>query len=222
MSAPPSLPQLTPSQVNYSPTAQWRSILRQAFMDLRCAAPAIVQAFDPVKQVVTVQIAVSELVQFQGGPQWIPINPIYNVPIILPRAGGFALTLPIEEGDEGILIFCDACIDLWWANGGVQPPEGAPLVQPQFERRRHDLTDCGFYPGMWSQPNVLQNYSTESAQLRSDDGTVIIDVAEEGVTITAPTLVVNCSGEVSIDSETNISLTAPTIDLNGTVNEGSF
>lgn len=173
--------QLTPAQLNAAESAQWQEILRQALTDLRVAAPAIVQSFDPVKQVVAVQMAIKELVRTPNGPQPTAISPIYNVPIILPRAGGLALTLPITAGDEGMLVFCDACIDLWWARGGVQE---------QFERRRHDLSDCGFYPGMWNQKRVLSNYSTTSAQLRTDSGGAYIEITAAGA--------VNIKGNVVI------------------------
>jgi Phage protein Gp138 N-terminal domain len=190
--------QLNQAMLNYAETAQWKAIVKQALLETRCAAPATVQSFDPVKQVVTVQINISELVDSPNGPAWTAIYPISNVPICLPRGGGFALTLPIVQGDEGMLVFCDSCIDLWWQEGGIQPPPGGPLVQPNFEQRRHDVTDCGFYPGMWNQKRVLANYSGSSAQLRSDDGTVIIDVSLNGITFTAPKVTLNSNGDLDL------------------------
>jgi hypothetical protein len=208
---------LTPSQLNSAESAQWKTILKQALYELRVAAPAIVQSFDAATQTVSVQVAVSELIKTNSSPVWTQIPPINKVPIVLPRGGGFCLTLPLKAGDEGLLIFCDQCIDLWWLNGGVQPPPGAPLVQPQFERRRHDLTDCGFYPGMWSQPNVVANYSANSAQLRSDDGTVIIDLSEtNGITLTAPQVTVNANGgNLDLTSSFEVNLSGATYKIAG-------
>ena len=99
-----------------------------------------------------------------------------------------------------MLVFCDTCFDLWWHNGQA----GAPLAQNasmlgltapsgsqrQLEVRRHHVHDCGFFPGMWSQPNVLSDYSTDSLQIRSDDGDTVIDVSEAGVTVTGNTVTV--------------------------------
>ena len=173
-----SQPQLTPDQLNYAETAQWKTILKQALMDLRVSIPAIVQAFDATAGTVDVQIALREIVRTPSGPVDTAINPIYKVPVVFPSAGGFSLTIPIQAGDEGMLVFCDMCIDLWWQRGGVQN---------QFERRRHDLSDCGFYPGGRSLPRALPNYSTNSAQLRSDDGTTYLEIAAGGVVnIVAP------------------------------------
>lgn len=221
-----SFPSLSPEQLTFAETAQWKTILRQALVDLRVCIPAIVQSFDPQTQVVSVQVAINELIRFPTGAQWRSIPPINNVPVCLPRAGGFSLTLPLEQGDEGFLVFCDTCIDLWWQNGGQQPGgqqppvEGgstAPIFQPNHEwRRRHDISDCGFFPMGWSQPRVLSNYSSDSAQLRSDDGNVIVDVAEAGVTVTAPKFTVNCTGEVQINgSQVVISSSGNNSEVDG-------
>lgn len=194
-------PQLTPSQINYAETSQWKAILRQALADLRVAIPAIVQEFDAATQTVTVQIALREVVRMPAGAQNIAIQPVYKVPVCLPRAGGFALTLPIEAGDEGMLVFCDMCIDLWWARGGVQN---------QLERRRHDLSDCGFFPGIWNQKRLLSNYSANSAQLRSDDGSVVVDLATTGITLTGPKVTVNSLGDVDIAASGNVNIQGKT------------
>jgi hypothetical protein len=191
---------LTPFQVNGAESEQWKLILRQALVDLRVAVPGIIQDFDPVTQTATVQIALKEVVRDpEKGPVPTPIAPIYKVPVVLPRAGGFSLTLPLAAGDECLLIFADMCIDLWWTRGGVQE---------QFERRRHDLSDCFCVPGPWSQPRKLSNYSAGSAQLRSDDGSVIVDVAESGITLKAPT--VSVSDNLVVGNGATGSFTTPT------------
>lgn len=192
--APSPLLQLTPSQVNWAQTEQWKLLLRQALAETRCATPAFAaEDMDPVSQTVTVQIALQERVRTNTGPAWMDVPPIIMVPIVLPRAGGFGMTLPVVKGTEGLLVFCDTCFDLWWKNGQTfSPPPTTPQgtvasgSQRQNEIRRHHVHDCGFIPGMVSQPNVLPEYSMTSMQLRSDDGTSVVDIANTGVTITSP------------------------------------
>ena len=60
--------------------------------------------------------------------------------------------------------------------------------QRQLEVRRHYVHDCGFIPGMYSQPHRLTAYSSTSMQLRSDDGLTVIDVSELGVNVTGATV----------------------------------
>lgn len=141
--------------------------------DLRVAMPGIVQSFDPVEQTVTVQPAIKERVIDQvGNITMVNLPLLLDVPIVFPRAGGFALTMPVRAGDECLVIFADMCIDAWWSQGSVQV---------QAEKRRHDLSDGFAILGAWSQPKRIANYSTTSAQLRTEDGTQCIDISSTGI-----------------------------------------
>jgi len=173
-----TLTPMTPAQVNAAESAQWKEIVKQALFETRVAVPAIIQEFDAEKQVATVQIAIREIVRTTTGPKTLAIAPIYNVPVVFPRGGGFVLTMPLKAGDECLLVFSDNCFDLWWARGGVQD---------QFERRRHDLTDCFAVPGPWSQQRLVVGYATDATQLRSEDGAAVIEITATGdINITSP------------------------------------
>lgn len=183
-------PGLTPSQINSAEPAQWRQIVRQALDDTRCSTTAfLAEDIDPDRQTVTVQIAIQERVRpANGKAQWWDVPPIVNVPILTPRGGGYSITLPLKKGDQGLLIFCDTCFDNWWLNGQNNAPPAANVrvasgSQRQFEVRRHHVHDCGFAPGLWSQNNVLTDYSIDSLQIRRDDGSAIIDVSDASVVV---------------------------------------
>lgn len=136
--------------------------------DIRVAIPGIVQSFDPKEQTVTVQPAIRERVQDGDGRQsHMNLPLLLDVPVVFPRAGGFALTMPIKPGDECLVVFADMCIDAWWSNGGIQN---------QIEKRRHDLSDAIAIMGVWSQPRIVPGYSLNSAQLRTEDGETCIDL----------------------------------------------
>jgi Phage protein Gp138 N-terminal domain len=201
MSTAPTTPGLTPSQLNYADSAQWKQFVRQALADTRCGTPAFLVAdmgVGSAPQTVTAQIAIQERVRVPAGQAWYDIPPIINVPVQMPRGGGFSVTLPLKKGDEGFLVFSDTCFDNWWLNGQNnappaqnQPPLPGPSpsgTQRQFEVRRHYVHDCVFVPGVWSQPNVLENYSTDSLQIRTDDGATVIDVSESGVRVKGATV----------------------------------
>lgn len=165
---------------------------------LRSATPGIVVSFDPVKQTCVVQPVIQEIILLpppatsqnptpgttQNIPTSITIEPIQDVPIVMMRVPGWSITLPITAGTECLLIFNDSCIDGWYESG---------QVSAQYDRRRHDLSDAMALFGPWSQPNVLDNYSTSSMQIRSDDQTVIIDLALGQITINAPSVKINAT-----------------------------
>lgn len=203
---PPS--RLTPEQLNFAESAQWTRSLHAALMDLRVSMPAIVLSFDPATQTVTAQIAIREIVKTTQGPQNENIIPVNGVPVVLPSAGGFSLTLPLKPGDEGMLVFCDMCIDLWWSRGAGQNQTSGVNTEPQnqLEQRRHHMSDCGFYPGGRSQPRALGSYSTNSAQLRSDDASVIVDIAAAGITLTGPKLTLNATGDIDLNASGNVHI----------------
>jgi hypothetical protein len=152
-------------------TGAIRSALETMAASMRVAVPGIIQAFDADAQTVTVQVSIRERINLSGNLTWESIPLLVDVPIFMPRAGGFTLTMPVAAGDECLVIFGDNCIDAWWQSGGVQN---------QVEKRRHDLSDGFAIVGIWSQPRVLDGYKTDAAQLRNDAGDVYVEIDSQG------------------------------------------
>jgi hypothetical protein len=175
----------------------------QKMCELRVAVPAVVVSFDAAgTQTAVVQPAVQENILLNGVPTPTSLPQLSNVAVALPRAGGFSLTFPIAAGDECLVVFADMCYDAWWQSGGT--------ANNQAERRRHDLTDGIAIFGIWSQQRLLADYSTDSVQLRSDDGTTVVGVEEGEVTMTPDggvTQIVATAGA--------IQLTAVTVTVDG-------
>jgi len=161
--------------------------------DLRVAMPGIVQSFDSVEQTVTVQPAIKERIIVDGNVSMVNLPLLLDVPIVIPRAGGFALTMPVRQGDECLVVFVDMCIDAWFSQGDVQV---------QAEQRRHDLSDGFAIMGTWSQPRRISNYSTVSAQLRSETGTSLIDLKPNEIDIVSDTVKIN---GINFSSHTHVA-----------------
>lgn len=151
----------------HPPTEPFQNLRWQLLCSLRVAMPGIVYAFDAEKQTVKVQPAIMENVIQNQVPTAVTLPLLEDVPIVVPRAGGVGLTLPIQIGDECLVVFADMCIDDWWQAGGIRT---------QLERRRHNLADAVAVFGLWNQKRVLSGYSQSSAQLRSDDGDTYLEV----------------------------------------------
>lgn len=178
----------------------------QMFCELRVAIPGIIQSFDATKQTATVQIAIKEKLKVGLIVKDVDIDVLRDVPICTMRAGAFAVTIPVQAGDECLLIFGDACIDGWWQSGGMQT---------QMDRRRHDLSDAFAIVGIWNQKRVLQNYSTNALQIRTEDGTVLVELQNDTINITAPTVNVNASDTVTIQGSNEINVEGGVVSISG-------
>ncbi len=106
--------------------------IQQDRLNLHTALPAKVVSFDPGKQTVTLAVQIKMQLADGSGAD---IPPLVDVPVSFPRGGGFAVTFPLQAGDEGIAIFSERCIDGWWHSGGVSLP---------LDFRLHDLSDAMF------------------------------------------------------------------------------
>lgn len=134
--------------------------------------PCIVESYDDDGQTVSVTPAIQiPVMREDGSMELVDLPLIPNVPVCWPKAGGFALTFPVKQGDECLVHFSSRCIDLWWQNGGIQPP---------FENRKHDLSDGFATFAPQSQPKRLKNVATDAAELRNDAGNAKIRINDAG------------------------------------------
>lgn len=161
------------------------------------ALPAIVVAANLAAQTVSAQPTIQGTIT---GPDGVARNVnlplLVDVPIVWPRAGGFALTFPVAAGDEVLIVFASRCIDSWWQSGGI----GAPA-----EVRMHDLSDGFAILAPTSQPKRLGGVSSSNVQLRDSAGSTFVEITP--------------SGAVNIVAATSINLTAPSIKFHGEVQQ---
>jgi len=140
------------------------------------ALPGVIQSVDTTKQSVSVQPAIRGVFRDKAGKvQTADIPLLVDVPIVYPSGGGYTLTFPILPGDECLVVFSSRCIDNWWLAGGVQDPADA---------RAHDLSDGFAIVGPRSVPRVLPAVSPDTVQLRSDSGTMFVEIDSLAQTLT--------------------------------------
>jgi hypothetical protein len=180
--------------------------------------PAFVVAYDAIRQTCSVQPTIAiQTVNPQnigGPPTIINIPVIVDCPVVFPHGGGFSLTFPIQPGDECLLHVSSRCIDGWWGQSGI--------VQ-QGDLRMHDLSDCFVMVGPRALPNTLHGVSTNTVQLRSDDGQAYIEIAgghvvnivtPSDVNITAGgSIKLQAGADIDLTAVSDIDLTAPNLDV---------
>lgn len=176
---------------------------------IRCAMPAIVTKVNLEAQTVEVKLALQGKVGDEdGGISFVQYPILPDVPIVWPRAGGFALTFPVKVGDECLVVFADRCIDAWWQSGGVQKP---------MDERMHDLSDAFAIFGTTSQPKRLPSVKNNAVELRDDDRANWISLRQGSldINIEGETTVHCADATVNVDGQT--TLNCPTNTINGDV-----
>lgn len=175
------------------PEESLRLALESQQAQIWTALPGIVSGVDLAKQTVSVQPTVQgSVTDANGNVSNVNMPTLVDVPIVWPRAGGFALTFPIKAGDEVLVVFSSRCIDSWWQSGGI----GAPA-----EARMHDLSDGFAVLAPSSQSKKLSSVSSSNVQLRDEAGTTYLEITP--------------SGGIKLKAATQIDLEAPTINING-------
>lgn len=173
------------------PTVAFRAALQGWQSQIWTALPGIYQGPGENSQTANVQPSVQVQIRDpQGNWQTANLPLCLDCPIIFPGGGGFQLTFPLTQGDEGLIVFASRCIDAWWQQEGIQP---------QAELRMHDLSDGFFIPGQLSQGKVPASRSSDNVQLKKADGSTSIEISPAGaINLTAP-------GDVTITGNLRVS-----------------
>jgi hypothetical protein len=181
------------------------------------ALPATVVSYDSASQTCIAQTMVKMQRRLQN-PQTdssgkkvysvdVDIPPLLDVPVLFPSGGGFTLTFPVAKGDELLVVFASRCIDAWWKLGRDQDSKGNVTGRPQMELRMHDLSDGFAILQPRSQVRMLSPApSTASAQLRSDDGQAVVEIAANHV------VNIICAN-ANVTATNTATVKAPTIKL---------
>lgn len=200
-----------------------KALMRNVSYSLRVALPGVIVSFNAETQTASIDLAIQDRIVLNNQSQYMQIPRLLDVPIVLPRAGGFTLTMPVTAGDECLVVFADMCINTWFTNGAIANPKGGYLGQKHERPRRHNFSDAFAIVGTWNQKRILTDYSTEAVQLRSDDGSTVIEVGSDEVTITATTVTVNAttanvqaSDKVTVQGTNQVNVESSTlVNING-------
>lgn len=137
----------------------------ERFGDLHTAMPGSVESFDVAKQTANVKLLLKRKVEQENGLKVdAPMGIAVNVPIVFPGAGGFRLTMPLQQGDGVLIIFAEASIDLWQELGGEQPTDA----------RRFHLADAIAVPGLNPSIGKWQGFAGDAMTIGSDTGPGIV------------------------------------------------
>lgn len=144
-----------------------RESIRSALLNVHTAMPGIIQSFDRTKFLASVQPALKK--SLPDGVLSLPVIP--NVPVIMPRAAGAFVRMPVTAGDSCLLLFSESSIDNWLSLGGVQDPQ---------DQRKFDLSDALCIVGLYdfAHPPPQDGGASTSVVLYNGGG--YIEVTQAG------------------------------------------
>lgn len=176
---------------------------KEIFLSFNCHAVAIVQAFDPDKQTLSATIAYKKSF-LRAGPDGVYRMELVDYPVLIDvpvwnaKGGKAALTMPIAQGDECVILFNDRDIDNWFQSGQVTGVASGRL---------HSSADGIAFVGLQSTPNFIAEYDAVRAVLRND--TAMVGVG--------PTLIKIANGTTTLNTLLQ-SLMTDISTLNTTLN----
>jgi hypothetical protein len=189
---------------------QQKELVNRLLYGVNTCIPGIINSFDPITQTVNVTPAIQMRVQDADRQETFEDLPtLVQVPVCYPFAvtAGYALTLPIKEGDPCVLVFSQRAIENWHKLGGIQPPEDFAEMS-----RHHDLNDAFALMCAPALPQVLEDWLLDGIELRNrsrdtrvsvrDNRTVEVVAGTASMTTTNPGHKV--VGPMTIDSSLSI------------------
>ena len=181
----------------------FEKLINKLSKNIHVALPAIITEIDYEKQTCKAQAVIREFID----NEYVELPEFMDIPFFILSGGDYSITIPIQKDDECLIVFADSCIDSWWQSGGIQNP---------IEIRNHDLSDCFAIVGFRSQNKKLDDFDSESFQVRRKDK-VPVEISEDTITIKNEDCEIKIDDdeinilkgenvEIKIDSSNNVSI----------------
>lgn len=132
---------------------------------LRVALPGKVVSYDPTTQTAEVQPMLNPAFEVDDGILVDDLSSIPGVPVCFEAGGGFAVTMPLAAGDEGMLVFADFSLDYWRSSGLQAAPE---------DMRVHGIGGAAFWPGLHGDAKTLVGASAADMVILHKSGQFIV------------------------------------------------
>jgi hypothetical protein len=196
---------------------QLRELIDRMMLRVNTACPGTVESFDAATQTAKVLPSI-RMKTYIGEEGFLDYPPIVNVPVVFPFAStaGFALTLPVRQGDPCLLVFSQRAIDNWHENGGVQPPEDA------VAGRHHDLTDAIAIMAPSPLSQVLGAWEADGIELRNRAKTSRITLKDDSIEAQcgSTTMTIDAAGTVEVVAPSAVTVTTPLATFSGNLQVG--
>lgn len=125
----------------------FQQLKTEIFKDLKVCLPANITAVNPDGTVDVLPSVMQNIAQV-GLPTGLDFTypQLVSCPLVTTQGGGVGVVMPVEVGDECLVVFSDRALNNWFMTG-----DPAPL--PSF--RMHDISDGFVLVGLNSIANLL-------------------------------------------------------------------
>lgn len=163
--------------------------------NIYCALPAIVDTVDYTNQTLTAKpVTKMRFTDNKGAVSDFDMPLIVDVPFQCYRGGGFAITVPVQKGDEVLIIFTDVDFSAWFQNGGFQ------YAEHSFT---HYYSNAIAVVGISSEVRALSNYNSTAVEVRNLEGTEKISLSTGNITLKSATITLD--GNVNVTGTTELT-----------------
>ena len=190
--------------------------------------PARIVEFFPTTQTATIQISIETVFSYANSISDSKARkPLEGVPVHTVSGGGWAMTMPIKEGDTCLMYFSQQGYDHWLYEDKDEAGLLANLPKPWLRRQFSDDDGLALV-GFNTLPRAIQNFSANHSQWRNEDAAQVISLNEDTsieitspvkLTINAPSVEVNCE-TADINASTKTTVTCPDSEFTGNVTVG--
>ena len=144
--------------------------------DLNCVQIGIIHAFYPDKQTADIQFALQRVKSIapDGTRTLVQLPLLLNCPTMTLFGGNAFLSMPVQAGDNCIVLFNDRELGEWHNNGGVQTP---------ITYRTHDLSDAIAIVGIRNLQNTIADYIANGVRLSYNENSRITITDQNVATI---------------------------------------
>ena len=139
---------------------------KNIFFNLNVCLPATVISYNSSNNTVDLQPAIQVVLTdntFLDMPQ------LFDIPVLEIGGKSLSVKIPLQEGDTGIVIFCDRDITLFKQEKNNTQPNTL---------RKHDLSDGIFIPMRFGNAGASDNITIQSA-----DGSTKFEVTSSGISV---------------------------------------
>ncbi|MGL4525271.1 MAG: Gp138 family membrane-puncturing spike protein, partial [Spirochaetia bacterium] len=143
--------------------------------------PARIVSFDPADQTATIQIAIEAYVSNADSMyNKMEYSNVTRVPVHFPQCGKYAITFPIEVGDDCLAMFTQKGFEHWLYEAKLEAglnPIGMPTVN---HMRAFSKNDAMVFVGFNPIPKAIEDFSPTNLEIRSKSMDQFISIRPNG------------------------------------------